>query len=102
MNAGLSAHSNTGYYPNLAIYTYRATQPVGFQTIWSYYTDGGRRLGGTLDQTLRAGVQLGAEFVEVYPVDADHPAEQTVFVRQGAALKANVPLAAPTNLRVLP
>ena len=92
MNATLNANSNTLYYPNLAIYTYYRTQPTGFQTLCSAARDP-QRLGGTLEQALTAGVQLGAKFVEVYQLDADDPANQEVLATQGAALEAN---ASPT------
>jgi uncharacterized repeat protein (TIGR01451 family) len=92
MNAGLNAQSDTLYYPNLAVYTYRLTQPVGFQMLCSAARDP-VRLRGTLDQALMRGVQLGAKFVEVYPVDADDPGQQTVLAVEGAALKLN---ASPT------
>jgi len=88
MNATLNANSNTLYYPNLAIYTYYRTQPTGFQTLCSAARDP-RRLGGTLEQALTAGVQLGAKFVEVYQLDADDPANQEVLATEGAALEAN-------------
>jgi uncharacterized repeat protein (TIGR01451 family) len=45
------------------------------------------------------GVQLGAKFVEVYPVDADDPDQQTVLAVEGAALKLNAsptPTVSPT------
>jgi uncharacterized repeat protein (TIGR01451 family) len=98
MNAGLNAQSDTLYYPNLAVYTYRITQPVGLQMLCSAARDP-VRLGGTLDQALMRGVQLGAKFVEVYPVDADDPDQQTVLAVEGAALKLNAsptPTASPT------
>jgi uncharacterized repeat protein (TIGR01451 family) len=98
MNAGLNAQSDTLYYPNLAVYTYRITQPVGLQMLCSAARDP-VRLRGTLDQALMRGVQLGAKFVEVYPVDADDPAQQTVLAVEGAALKLNAsptPTASPT------
>jgi hypothetical protein len=90
MNSTLNADSSTVYYPNLAIYTYRDTQPVGFQMLCSSIKDP-VRLGGTLDQALHAGVLLGGEFVEVYQSDADAPVNQPVLARQGDALEANIP-----------
>jgi hypothetical protein len=90
MNTTLNPDSSTVYYPNLAIYTYRDTQPVGFQMLCSSIKDP-RRLGGTLDEALSAGVELGGEFVEVYQSDADDPINQPVLARQGEALKANIP-----------
>ena len=33
MNTTLNANSSTVYYPNEAIYTYKDTQPVGFQML---------------------------------------------------------------------
>jgi hypothetical protein len=90
MNTTLNALSDTGYYPNEAIYTYRDTQPVGFQMLVSSIKDP-QRLRGTLDQALSAGVALGGEYVEVYQSDADAPVNQPVLARQGDALEANVP-----------
>jgi uncharacterized repeat protein (TIGR01451 family) len=106
MNASLNAQSNTLYYSNLAVYTYRITQPVGFQMLCAAARDP-VRLRGTLDQALMRGVQLGAKFVEVYPVDADDPEQQTVLAVEGAALKLNAsptptvtPTPSATDLRV--
>ena len=90
MNATLNANSSTVYYPNEAIYTYKDTQPVGFQMLCSSIKDPAR-LGGTLDEALRAGIALGAEFVEVYQSDADEPANQAVLATEGAKLEDNVP-----------
>ena len=90
MNATLNAVSDTGYYPNLAIYTYQGTQPVGFQMLCSSITDK-VRLKGTLDQALGSGVALGAQFVEVYQNDADATANQPILAKRGADLEANVP-----------
>jgi hypothetical protein len=88
MNATLSAHSSTVYYPNLAIYTYYHAQPTGFQMLCSAIHSP-RRLGGSLNQALTRGVQLGAKFVELYQDDADASRYQTVLAVQGDALEAN-------------
>ena len=90
MNTTLNANSSTVYYPNEAIYTYKDTQPVGFQMLCSSIKDP-VRLGGTLDEALLAGIALGAEFVEVYQSDADAPANQAVLAKEGDRLEANVP-----------
>jgi Beta-galactosidase len=90
MNATLNANSSTVYYPNEAIYEYRTTQPVGFQMLCSSINDP-QRLGGTLQQALTAGVDLGAEYVEVYQSDADAPENQAVLATEGDALQANLP-----------
>lgn len=100
MTAALSAKSSTGYYPNEAVYTYRKSQPTGFQMLWSQFEDGGVRLGGTLAQALTKGVELGGKFVEVYESDVDDPKQQTVLATQGAALKGNAPPEPPTNLQI--
>lgn len=90
MNATLSAASSTGYYPNLAIFTYHNTQPVGFQMLCSSITNR-ERLKGTLDQAMTQGVGLGADFIEVYQNDADAAGNQAVLAKQGNALQENVP-----------
>jgi hypothetical protein len=89
MNATLNAHSSTNYYPNLAIYTYYHTQPTGFQMLCSAIHNP-QRLGGTLDQTLTAGVLLGAKYVELYQDDADAAQHQTILQIQGDALEGNL------------
>ena len=88
MNTTLNATSATNYYPNLAIYTYYHSQPTGFQMICSAIHNP-RRLGGTLDQALTAGVLLGAKYVELYQDDADAPQFQSILQIQGDALEAN-------------
>jgi hypothetical protein len=90
MNTTLNANSSTVYYPNEAIYTYKDTQPVGFQMLCSSIKDP-VRLGGTLDEALLAGIALGAQFVEVYQSDADAPANQAVLAKEGTKLENNVP-----------
>ena len=98
MNASLNADSTTVYYPNLAIYTYHTTQPAGFQMLCAEADSD--RLGGTLNQALTQGVLLGGKFVEIYQQDADKPSNQTMLAIQGAALKGNLGLEAPTNLHL--
>jgi Beta-galactosidase len=88
MNASLNANSTTVYYPNLAVYTYSSTQPVGFQMLCSEVQDP-QRLQGTLRQALWAGIRLGAKFIEVYQADADLSTNQDVLANARDALKAN-------------
>src|SRR4029453_9241231 len=97
MNTTLNANSSTVYYPNEAIYTYKDTQPVGFQMLCSSIKDP-VRLGGTLDEALLAGIALGAEFVEVYQSDADAPANQAVLAKEGDALEANLTVGTFANI----
>lgn len=65
MNASRNFQSSTIYCPDLAINTYRDTQPRGQQMLCTASLDPGR-LTGTFDQVLTQGVLLGAKFVEVY------------------------------------
>ena len=90
MTSTLNADSSTTYYPNEAINTYKNTQPVGFQMLCSSIKDP-KRLGGTLDEALLAGIGLGGEFVEVYQSDADADANQAVLKKDGTKLENNVP-----------
>ena len=87
MTASLNANSSTGYYPNLAIYTYRTTQPTGFQMLDSNFQDGGVRNRGTLAQAITAGLALGGKFVEVYEADVSDPRQQNVLATEGQALE---------------
>lgn len=89
MTASLNARSNTGYYPNMAVFKYHSVQPTGFQMLFSNRSDGGVRNKGTLAQALTAGRQLGGKFVEVYEADVDDPRQQAVLAAQNAALKAS-------------
>ena len=83
MNCTLNAQSNTGYYPNEAIYSYRGSEPVGFQTICSYDRDP-RRMQGTLQQAINAGLGLGAKYIEIYQRDADDSANQQMLAYEAS------------------
>jgi hypothetical protein len=88
MNASLNAKSTTVYYPNVAIYTYHTTQPVGFRMLCAERDRA--HLGGTLNQALTQAVLLGGKFVEIYQQDADKANNQVMLAIQGAALKGNL------------
>jgi FG-GAP-like repeat/Beta-galactosidase len=77
MTASLSASSSTGYYPNAAIFAAQSTQPTGFQMLCA--ASDTVRLGGTLEQALTKGAELGGHFVEVYEVDVQNPAQQATL-----------------------
>jgi hypothetical protein len=49
-----------------------------------------KRLGGTLNEALTAGVLLGAKYVELYQGDAEAPQYQTILQIQGDALEGNL------------
>jgi hypothetical protein len=95
MTNTLSARSSTSFWPNLAINTYKSTQPTGFQMLWSQTADGGIRAGrdgvhpdpNALDESLTKGVQLGGRFVEVYEIDTNNSALQQTITTHQAQLK---------------
>ena len=96
MQWGLSARSNTGYMPNALISQYSSTNPVGFQFLCPVAGNNGRTLGGTLEQTLDAGIALGAQWLEIYGEDADNPAYAAAFASASAALAPPPPSPTPS------
>jgi len=75
MHCGLNAAAEPSLYPNHAVQTYSGKTPAGFQMVWSTEGDeGAKRVKGTLAQALARGVDLNAQFVEVYEVDCENPA----------------------------
>jgi len=89
MQWGLNANSNTGYMPNALIAQYSPTNPAGFQFLCPVAgNDNGKVLGGTLEQTLDAGIALGAQWIEIYGEDADNPDYAAAFASASAALMA--------------
>lgn len=73
MDCGLGDTSNVGYLPNELVSDLSATNPTGLQCVTS--TQGfGNHPPIHLQTTLDAAVTLKAHWVEVYPVDANDPA----------------------------
>lgn len=86
MDCSLNAHSDTGYPPNALIQKYSKSHPVGLQFLTSSVGFGGHDNGGTVAQSLEAAAALGAHYVEVYPIDADDPANADLLKAAGAKL----------------
>jgi len=86
MYAGLNAAAELSHYPNRAVQMYSGKTPTGFQMLWN--TEGvgdnlhkalAQRLKGTLAQALARGAELNGQFVEVYEVDCQDPANADVL-----------------------
>jgi len=80
MNWGLNANSDTGFLTNALVAQYSSTNPVGFQLLCpAAGNDNDQTLGGTLEQTLDAGIALGAQWIEIYGQDADNTDNTAAF-----------------------
>src|SRR5438552_18610414 len=73
MQWGLNANSNNGFLINKPIQDNDLGRVTGFQLVRS--SDGSVEgyLNGTLEQALTAGAALGADWIEIYAVDAMNP-----------------------------
>ncbi len=81
MNAQLKATSTalTGS-SNALIEDYHSTNPTAFQCLTSAQGFGGHDLGGTLQETLEAGLAIGPpNWIEVYQNDAKNPDYATLL-----------------------
>ncbi|CAN5500850.1 hypothetical protein BH20VER3_BH20VER3_11490 [soil metagenome] len=66
--------------PHGLVQQYHTTNPTGLQFLTNSSGFGGHDLGGTVRQTLQAGVALGPpNWIEVYFVDAKDPANVATF-----------------------
>ncbi len=66
--------------PHGLVQQYHTTNPTGLQFLTNSSGFGGHDLGGTVRQTLEAGVAIGPpNWIEVYFVDAKDPANVTTF-----------------------
>lgn len=66
--------------PHGLVHQYHTSNPTGLQFLTNSSGFGGHDLGGTVRQTLQAGVDLGPpNWIEVYFVDAKDPANVATF-----------------------
>jgi len=86
MNCSLNAHSTSHYLPSELVQEFSDTNPVGLQFLTSTRGFGNHDLGGTLAETLEAGVALGARYIEIYPLDANNPANAATLDAYAAKL----------------
>lgn len=88
MNASLNANATTGYVPNKLVSDNALTNPCGLQFLTSSGGFGGHDLGGSVEDTIKAGIVLEKErgFIEIYALDADDPANVNMLTRQGKRL----------------
>jgi hypothetical protein len=93
MQWGLNATSNNGFFINKLIQDNSSDRSTGFQLTGASDGSVGGDLKGTLEQALDAGVGLGADWIEIYAVDAMNPAYVSLLAAINSELKA---LPAPT------
>lgn len=87
MQWGLNANSNDGFFVNKLIKD-NDSHPTGFQMTGSQTEPHvGGNLNGTLEDCLKAGDSLGADFVEVYSQDGENPALAGVLKTYNDKLK---------------
>jgi len=90
MNCALNAESGPNYPPNELVTKYAPTNACGLQFLTNCATGfGGATCKGTLQQVLDKGVEIlkGKGDLEVYPKDADNPANAQLFKDTSAKLK---------------
>ncbi len=80
MNAQLKATTTATSGSNALIAEYHNTNPTGFQFVTNSAGLGGHDLGGSVEQTLNAGIAIGPpNWIEVYSVDANDPRYSALF-----------------------
>jgi hypothetical protein len=119
MNSQLHATSATGYYLNAAIYNHRFTEPTGIQFLCAGTSDNPDNLPrlsnsppwgddpllspyDAVNNSIVAGINIGANFIEVYEDDVNNPDFQTMLATHKATLELPMAPKAPTNLQILP
>jgi hypothetical protein len=75
----LSDHTNERFKPQQWVGSYRDKAGVGFQLLCPVtprgkFNDEGRRFGGPLKPALELGLQSGASYFEIYPIDLKNDA----------------------------
>lgn len=70
----LAAKTKEGFRPQYWVRSYKDKATVGFQLLSSVtpqgkFNDEGRRFGGTLKEGFQKGLDAGASYFEIYPVD---------------------------------
>jgi hypothetical protein len=86
MNCSLNAHSGASYLPNKFVQKWSATNPCGLQFLTSTQGFRGHTMGGSLAQALDAGVNLGAHWIEIYPLDGDNAVNAKLLTDTAARL----------------
>ena len=92
MDCSLNAHAAPRYVPHALVRQYSATNPVGLQFLCSTRGFGNHQLGGTLSEAMEAAIALKAQWVEVYPYDAQQ-------AQHAATLTSAAPRLAPPAAR---
>jgi hypothetical protein len=95
-NHGLNANSNSptayngaNYFVNQLISQNAATSPVGFQMVSAASGGGPTWNLGDLGTAVSAGIQLGAEYIEVYKIDCMNSKYTQMLTQANTQLKQN-------------
>jgi hypothetical protein len=95
MQTSLNAQSTNADLSNALVADFSPTNPAGFQFLCPVAGDAnGDTLGGTLEETLNAGLALGAQWLEIYSDDAQNPDYAEAF----GNIKAELTAPPPTTL----
>ncbi len=65
----LAAKISDDFSAYVLIKSYSSKTTVGFQMLWSYTQDNGKRLGGSLRDSIQRGLDAGAKYLEIYLSD---------------------------------
>ena len=95
MQWGLNATSNNGFFINKLIQDNAADRATGFQITGASDGSVGGDLKGTLEQALDAGVNLGADWIEIYAADAMNPTYASLLASINSELNGP-PVPTPT------
>lgn len=69
----LAAKISDDFPPYILVKNYSKKTMVGFQMLWAYTWDNGKRLGGSFRKSIQRGLDAGARYLEIYPDDILNP-----------------------------
>lgn len=89
MADNLNANSTLDYFINVLVNDYADTHPCGMEFLCSGEGFKGHELGGTVEETLEAGIAIlkGRGFIHMYEADLGDPANATMLQTEAAKLR---------------